>query len=111
MCGRLIYMTTRSFHIGDILSITTGRLVSPTGMDGVQAVLNFMTSDDLTVTELLEAAPTVRPAIRTQLPWTAEVVTPDEFTDEAHVDAFVAEMAAMFGEQHKLTPVVGGEPR
>jgi hypothetical protein len=40
-------VTTRPFHLGDVLTITTGRLVSPRHMDGVYDVLNFMTGDNL----------------------------------------------------------------
>lgn len=34
-------MTARNFHLGDILSITTGRLVSRRHMEGVYDLLNF----------------------------------------------------------------------
>jgi hypothetical protein len=42
----------RTFDLGDVLSITTGRLVSQRGMDGIYDVLNFMTGDDLMTHQL-----------------------------------------------------------
>ena len=47
---------SRDFHIGDILSVTTGRLVSPRRMDGVYDILNFMTGDNLFTHQLPRAA-------------------------------------------------------
>jgi hypothetical protein len=37
--------TTRAFHLGDILSVTTGCLVSPRGIAGVCDILNWMTGE------------------------------------------------------------------
>lgn len=38
---------SNEFHIGDALSVTTGKLVSPEHIGGVYKILNYMTSDDL----------------------------------------------------------------
>lgn len=37
-------MQTKKFHIGDVLSITQERLVSPQGINGVYDILSFMKS-------------------------------------------------------------------
>lgn len=37
----------RQFHISDILTITTGYLVSSRHMEGVYDILNYMTGDEL----------------------------------------------------------------
>ena len=37
----------KKFHLGDVLSIITGRLVSPRHIDGVYAILHFMTDDNV----------------------------------------------------------------
>lgn len=39
----------KAFHIGDVLTVTTGRLVSPRHMYGVYEILNFLTGDRLHV--------------------------------------------------------------
>lgn len=40
-------MTSRDFHLGDILTITHGRLLSPTKMEGVYRILSFVVGDDV----------------------------------------------------------------
>lgn len=45
----------REFHIGDILSITTGVLVSPRHVQGVYEILNYMTGDTLYTRQLPRA--------------------------------------------------------
>lgn len=65
-------MTTKPFHLGDILSATTGILVSPRGIGGVYEILNFLTGDNLFTHQLprgveicgpflLEKYPKIRP--------------------------------------------------
>jgi len=57
------------FHIGDVLSITTGRLVSPSHMDGVCSILAFMTGDDNLFTHALpRVADECKPWLRVQYP-------------------------------------------
>lgn len=46
----------REFHIGDILSITTERLVSPRLIEGVYDILNYMTGDNLMTHQLPRAS-------------------------------------------------------
>lgn len=40
-------MATKSFHISDVLSITTGRLVSTRHVEGIYDILNWMTGDSI----------------------------------------------------------------
>lgn len=56
------------FHIGDVLSVTTGRLVSSRHMDGVYDILNFLTTDDLFTHQLPRACEECKPWLRTQFP-------------------------------------------
>jgi hypothetical protein len=37
----------KNFHLGDILSITTGRPLSPKGVSGIYEILNYLTGDNL----------------------------------------------------------------
>ena len=48
-------MQTKQFHLGDVLSITTGRLVSSRNIYGVYDILNFMTGDNLCTHQLPRA--------------------------------------------------------
>lgn len=47
---------TKNFHLSDILTITTGRLVSTRHMEGVYEILNRMTEDNLFTHQLPRAS-------------------------------------------------------
>ena len=66
---------TKKFHIGDVLSITTGLLVSPDHIGGVYQILNYMTRDNLFTHQLGRAADECKPYLLKQFPWLAS----DEF--------------------------------
>lgn len=57
---------TKDFHIGDILSITTGVLVSPRHMTGVYDIMDFMTGESLMTHQLPRAADEMRPRLLAQ---------------------------------------------
>lgn len=61
-------MQTRQFHLGDVLSITTGRLVSNRHIDGVYDILNFMTGDNLFTYQLPGAGDECKPHLLDQHP-------------------------------------------
>ena len=58
----------RAFPIGDVLSITTGRLVAKEGMGAVYEILNFLTGDNLYTHVLPRAAEFCRPALLKRFP-------------------------------------------
>ena len=43
---------TRRFHIGDVLSAFTGRILSPRGVSGLYDILGYMTDDRPAITQL-----------------------------------------------------------
>lgn len=59
---------SKEFHISDILSITTGRLVSTRHMEGVYDILNYMTQDNLFTHQLPRAGEECKPWILFQHP-------------------------------------------
>lgn len=93
------------FHIGDLLSISTGRLVSPDHIGGVYNILNFLTGDDLYTHQLPAACDAVRPSLLEQHPWLATVEPPEEFTDDDHVWSWLEEQVEKHGERHELTAI------
>lgn len=97
----------REFHIGDILSITTGYLVSPDGMGGVYAILNYMTGEHLFTHQLPRARAACAPSLLAQHPQLADAdctgVTPENIAER------LAELAARYGERLPVAPLVGGE--
>lgn len=80
------------FHLGDILSITTGRLVSKNNIGGVYEILNFMTSDNLFTHQLGRASDECKPALLAQHPQLA-TVTGEEVTAENFNGWFEAQCA------------------
>jgi len=58
----------KSFHISDVLSVTTGRLVSCRHMEGIYDILNFLTGDNLFTHQLPRAGRECEPWLRTQFP-------------------------------------------
>ena len=61
-------MKTKKFHLGDVLSTTTERLVSPRHISGVYDILNFMTGDDLFTHQLPRASEECKPYLLEQFP-------------------------------------------
>ena len=90
-------MSTRNFHIGDILSITTRRLVSPDLIDGVYRILNYMTGDNLFTHQIPRVCKECAPELLRQHPHLAEVdasiVTAENCKD------WLAEQVAKYGEE------------
>jgi hypothetical protein len=96
---------TRDFHLGDILSVTTGLLVSPRHIDGVYDVLNWMTGDSLFTHQLPRAGEECKGPLLAQHPDLAEVQVPDAFTGKEHVLAWLAEQVERYGETRPVAPI------
>lgn len=103
-------MTARSFHLGDILSITTGALVSPRRMDAIYDLCNHMTGDNLFTHQLPRAASECEPEILRQHPDLRSVEHPDfstvprEQVEQAVAD-WLAVQVAQFGECRNIRPL------
>lgn len=71
-------MTTKSFDLSDILSVTTGRLVSTRHMDGIYDVVAWVAKDDgVTTLGLLYLTDKVKASILTEHPQLNEVTIPN----------------------------------
>lgn len=104
-------MSTRAFHLGDILSVTTGRLVSPRHIDGIYDILNWMTGDSLFTHQLPRAMDECSGPLLAQHPDLAAIKVPDEFGDGSRdsakeaVDRWLAEQVAVYGETREVAPL------
>jgi hypothetical protein len=96
---------TRDFHLGDILSVTTGLLVSSRHIDGVYDILNWMTGDSLFTHQLPRAGEECKGPLLAQHPDLAEVQVPDAFTGKEHVLAWLAEQVERYGETRPVAPL------
>ncbi|MDF1682415.1 MAG: hypothetical protein P1U46_01235 [Patescibacteria group bacterium] len=86
----------KKFHIGDVLSIITGRLLSPEGIGGVYKILNHMTGDKLFTHQLPRASDQCKPKLLEQYPALKDVDLSS--VNGENYKAFVAEQAEKFGE-------------
>ena len=57
----------KKFHIGDLLSISTGVLLSHRGMSGVYGILDFIAQKSHLTTELPSASDRYKPFLNTPL--------------------------------------------
>lgn len=94
---------TRKFHLGDVLSISGEKLVSPRHIEGVYDILNYMTGDSLFTHQLPRAMRQCRPVLLDQHPWLAEI-------DESRVDGtnwreWLASQVEKYGEQIEISPL------
>lgn len=65
-------MKAKPFNLSDVLSVTTGRLVSFRLMEGVYALLNHMTGDNLFTHQLGRAKEACARALLLDHPWLEE---------------------------------------
>lgn len=104
-------MTTRKFHLGDILSITTGRLLSPRHMDGIYDILDFMTGDSLMTHQLIRASKECAEPLLAQHPDLTGIHVPENLSSEKQVYEWLATQTAVYGETREVTPLTNAVHR
>ena len=95
-------MTPRDFHIGDLLSVSTDRLLSPDRIGGVYSILNHMTGESLMTHQLPMAGEIAKPYLLDQHPWLAAVPENPPIGGMPDLMAWLAVVAAAFGERHSV---------
>lgn len=98
----------RTFHLGDVLSVTTGKLVSTRHIGGVYDILGFMTGEQLYTHQLPRACREAAPEILRQHPELADI-DPPTLTPETW-RGWLDEMIVRYGETRELTPLIDHEP-
>ncbi len=101
---------TRDFHLGDILSITTGKLVSTSGqhpIDGVYTILNFMSGDNLFTHQLPRVSKEAAPVILAQHPQLATVDASS--VNSTNWRAWLDEQIARFGATLPIAAMTADE--
>lgn len=87
----------------DLVTVTSGTLLCPDGMDGLYRVLNGLTGDSLFTHQLPAAAETMAPVLLEQHPWLSSVVVPEGMSvDEVH--AWVEWGSLEYGVEFEVTP-------
>lgn len=78
--------TQRSFHISDVLSILSDRLVSTRHIEGVYDILGFMTDSEPFTHQLPRLSDEVKPYLAAEHPELAKVEIPEKFEGETRED-------------------------
>lgn len=94
---------TREFHVGDILSVLTGVLVSTRHVDGLYDLLGFMVGEPVWTHQLPRAARECEPALRKQFPDLATITVPDGIHTEEKLLAWLAPLEQQYGATHTVT--------
>ncbi len=97
-------MTEREFDLGDVLSVTTGKLVSPRHIGGVYDVLGFMTGETLMTHQLPRACDQAKPEVLRQHP-DLDIEVPSGLNSEEEVLGWLATAKAVYGATRTLTPL------
>lgn len=102
-------MITKDFHIGDILSVTSGRLVSPRHVDGIYDLLSWMADEPVWTHQLPRVAEECAPSLRRQFPDLAAVQVPSDFDGEASVLSWLASLESQCGTTRQVERLEAGE--
>lgn len=102
-------MDTTAFPLADVLSITTGRLLSRRHIDGMYTLLGHMTGHDLFTHQLPRAARECAPALLAQHPQLAGV-TPPAGVDAFDLMAWLIEQERIYGEMLPVKALPSSTP-
>ncbi len=98
-------MASKKFHIRDVLSLTTGALLSDSEMKGLYDLVSHVTRVDGFG---LSHADKVKVFLHENLPWTKDVSfsgVPSGLSDKdskQFVTEFIADVAKQYGEYHEI---------
>ena len=89
------------FHIGEILSVITLRMLSPSGMDGIRTLVSYMVGGRYPDRLLEDAALLLTPELLKQFPFLSDIEVP-EFSSTDEGLEWLCEIADKYGEWHKV---------
>lgn len=103
-------MTTKRFHIGDILSVTHERLVSLDHIGGVYNILGWMSGEDLMTHQLPRVSDECAPSLREQFPDLAAIdMSGVKITSEAECVTWLASLEPEYGTHRDVEPLADGD--
>ncbi|WP_159840184.1 DUF7736 domain-containing protein [Nocardia sp. CY41] len=100
---------TRSFHIGDILSVTSGKLVSPRHVDGIYDLLGWMTGEKPMTHQLPRLSRECAPSLCEQFPDLAALEVPKGLNSEEKVLFWLGAQEPEYGTRREVAPLRPGE--
>jgi hypothetical protein len=97
--------TTKDFHIGTILTITSGKLISPDHIGGVYEICDWMTGESNFTHQLPRVSREIEGPLREQHPDLAAVEVPGGLDSWEKVHAFLESLYPTFGERVPVAPL------
>lgn len=94
----------RVFSLGQVLTITTGKMLCRQGVGGIYEILNYMTNDNLFTHQLPRAINECAPYLLKQFPQLAGVDA-SPVKDEVSLERWLADVMARFGETLEVEPI------
>lgn len=96
-------MSTKRFHLGDVLTVTTGKLLCPAGMSGVYAILKHLTGEPIFTHQIGRVLGEAAPHLLAQFPALA-AEKGDDVTPEGHA-LWLVEKSRIYGEWFDVSPL------
>ena len=100
----------RDLPLADVLSVTTGRLLSRDGMAGVYRALQYLTGDPIMTHQIPRALDACCPKVLEQHPQLLDVA-PGADAEGAEIGAWLTAQERRFGLTLPLAPIDGWEHR
>lgn len=97
-------MSAREFDLGDVLSITTGRLVSRRHIGGVYDILGFMTGESLMTHQLPRASDECQPRLLEQHPQLQGIAVP-EIRSREDAEVWLDSLEPTYGKTLLVRPL------
>ena len=97
------------YHLSDILSVTTGKLLSSRHVSGIYDILNYMTGENLFTHQLPRALKSCTPHILKQYPQLAKIEFDIELQNENTILIWLQKQIKKYGDYLEITPLTAGE--
>lgn len=101
-------MQTRSFDLGDVLSVVTGKVVGRKGDEGVRLLLAFMVGNPALEPPLRRELAACRLEILRQHPSLVTVSLPMRRNDESVIRSWLSAQVAVFGAELSIRQLPPG---
>lgn len=103
--GLVVAQETKDFHIGTVLTITSGKLISPDHIGGVYEICDWMTGESNMTHQLPRVSREIEGNLREQHPDLTAVDVPAGLDSWEKVDAFLSTLYPTFGERVAVAPL------
>jgi hypothetical protein len=97
---------TKTVSLGALLSMSTGVLLAK--FTDLHAAIECLAGGPVWTHQLPDAVDALRPELIRQHPWLDDITVPGDLADEAACAAFLAPLAARYGDEHPLAAAPSG---